>query len=43
MGRFAQLAKIATAGIVIDYALLAYIVRNDEVKCELPQLKKNCN
>lgn len=36
MSRFAQLAKIATAGIVIDYALLAYIVRNDEVKFDVP-------
>lgn len=30
------MAKIATAGIVIDYALLAYIVRNDEVKFDVP-------
>lgn len=37
MGRFASLAKIATAGLVIDYALLAYIVRNDEIKWDVPK------
>lgn len=36
MSRTSKLAKITTAALVADFGLLAYIVRNDEIKFDVP-------